>query len=259
MRICHSRPRCLTDSLAVIEEDTEIDLTKQGWSAACPPSSALGQYDRRRPAAVSLTPSTALDHKTFISNHSSFMDLCDHPEHVALHGFLSGRNPTVQPLSPIFSLAKTSLHSDILGVPTEQWSDNISTPHWYGRPEEKLLWRGSNTGTYYDISTPWRTSHRARLLRLANQISQDEEDEEWGVTLLPAPKLMRGETLERMTEVLPWGRANRHYMDVAFTGTPIRTFFFADIRYRSGSDGTQSVMMMTGRATNYGKISAGRR
>jgi len=60
------------------------------------------------------------------------------------------------------------------------------------------------------------------LLRIGNRalsIGQDEEDE---ITLLPGPKVMRGQTLSRLSETIPWGKANRHYMDIAFTGEPLR-------------------------------------
>ena len=198
-------------------------MTLRGWAAACPASSRLRTFNRYA-GLTSPVPSTALGTKTFIASHPALLDLCDHPELIPLHGALSGKNPVVQELTPIFSLSKTNLHSDILGVPTEQFVEQEELPNvpWSERNQEKLLWRGSNTGAYYDASTTWRTSHRARLLRLGNRAWSIGEHEEDGITLLPAPKAMRGQTLSTLSETIPWGKANRHYMDMAFTGSPLR-------------------------------------
>jgi len=206
-----------------IQSDDEIDLTLRGWAAACPPSSRLHTFNRYA-GMTSRTPPTDIEHKTFIASHASLLELCDHPELIPLHGALSGKNPVVSPLTPIFSLSKTNLHSDILGVPTEQFVEDLPSIPWSERSEERLLWRGSNTGSYHDAEITWRTSHRTRLLRLTNlEIVEGEGDEEEeGITLLPAPKAMRGQTLNRMSETVGWGEANTHYMDLAFTDVPIR-------------------------------------
>lgn len=70
------------------------------------------------------------------------MNLCDHPENVALHGVTSGKEPRVQDLVPVFALSKTKLHSDILGVPVEQWSDLHETQmiEWNDKEHDSLLW-----------------------------------------------------------------------------------------------------------------------
>lgn len=109
-----------------------------------------------------------------------------------------------------------------MGVPTEQYVDDLDVKPWSQRTEDKLLWRGSNTGAWYDVSTTWRNSHRVRLLRLANLDEVDGEEEPDRITLLPAPKRLKGETLSRLSETIPWGKVNGHYMNVAFTENPIR-------------------------------------
>jgi hypothetical protein len=161
------------------------------------------------------------------------MDICNNPALVPLHGVLAGKNPVTQPLTPVFSLSKTNLHADILGVPTEQWVDIDQmgeVPTWAQRGHDKLLWRGSNTGAYYDTSVNWRTSHRARLLRLADPDIEMDLEGEFGaqeggsLSMLPAPRLMRGQKIGRSVENVHWGEANRHYMDLAFTGEPIRKY-----------------------------------
>ena len=196
-----------------IDEDDEIDLTVRGWRATCPRSSRIRTFDH------TASPPTSVTSKSFIANHAAVMNLCDHPELIPIHGVMAGRNPHVRPLTPIFSLSKTELHADILGVPTEFFVDDLDSPPWGERTEERLLWRGSNTGAWFDASTTWRSSHRVRLLRLANR--GDTEGGE-GLNILAAPKRMRGQTISESSENLGWGEANDHYMDMAFTRQPLR-------------------------------------
>ncbi|KAL7415370.1 glycosyl transferase family 90-domain-containing protein [Mrakia frigida] len=107
--------------------------------------------------------------KSFIANLTSLMDICAHPDIIPLHGTTAGREPEPSAvLMPIFSLSKTNLHSDILVIPIEQWSEPEGALHWNEKEEGRLLWRGRNTGMQYTSLTPWRSSHRARLARLAS-------------------------------------------------------------------------------------------
>ena len=199
--------------------DEEVDLTLRGWASACSPTSGMRSFNRFADVTT-LAPNTSLDRKSFISNHAELLNLCNHPELAPLHGALSGKNPVVQPLTPIFSLSKTNLHADVLGVPTEQYVDGMPELPWSERKQEKLLWRGSNTGAHYDATTTWRTTQRIRLLRLGNFASPDEVED--GITFLPAPKSMKGQAISKMAETIPWRVANQHYMDLAFTGSPLR-------------------------------------
>lgn len=134
-----------------------------------------------------------------------------------MHGALSGREPHVDQLIPLFSLSKTNLHSDVLGVPTEQWTEDFEILDWHHRTEERLLWRGSNTGAYYSEETMWRMSHRARLVRMASVTDEAEK-----LTMLPPPK-ERG-SMKENTEEVSWSEANDQWMDIAFTDQPIRKF-----------------------------------
>lgn len=69
-------------------------------------------------------------------------------------------------VKPVFSLSKTTLHSDILAVPVEQWVEDLPVVPWAERTSDKLLWRGSNTGMHYAKHTPWQNSHRIRAINL---------------------------------------------------------------------------------------------
>ncbi|WVQ85782.1 hypothetical protein IAT38_007949 [Cryptococcus sp. DSM 104549] len=214
------------------DEDDEIDMTLRGWSSACPPSSPLRAHLATPP--TSPLPPTSLPEKSFISSHAATFDLCAHPDLVPIHGALAGKDPAMQPLTPIFSLSKTRLHADVLGVPVEQWVESMREVPWEARKEERLLWRGSNTGAYHDQDTPWRVSHRTRLMTVANMDSQPEVEEaeraeageEEGrrekMEMLPAPRNMRAKSLERGVRKVTWGDASSRYMDMAFTGSPIQ-------------------------------------
>lgn len=112
------------------------------------------------------------------------MNLCENPEWQYLHGtqqytldtrawFLCtslclgftawpGMRPTT--LRPLFSFAKTSVHSDILLTPLEQfWDVEPDDPAWHDKPYDKAFWRGSTTGVWFDRGTWWRSSQRVRL------------------------------------------------------------------------------------------------
>ncbi|KAL7425261.1 hypothetical protein Q5752_000949 [Cryptotrichosporon argae] len=194
-----------------IDIDDELDLTLRGWAAACPPGSKARHYDRY---AVSRPEGIA--GKTFIGpDHLALMDVCAHPELIAEHGVLSGKTPRVGPLVPLFSLSKTTLHADVLGAPTEHWVADLPLVDWDARTHDALLWRGSNTGAYFSAATTWRASHRARLVRLAAASHGNE-------TILPAPRLMRGQTIKDMAFVIPRAQANAHAMDIKFTNKPLQ-------------------------------------
>jgi hypothetical protein len=143
--------------------------------------------------------------------------LCDHPEIVPLHGSLLEKDPAASELSPLFVLSKTTLHSDILGVPVEQLVRGMRDVPWEEKYEDRLLWKGSNTGTYYWKGTSWRDTQRTRLLKLTNDVQGEVE-------MLSPPKGMNGRPISQGMKKVPLGEANAFYHDLAFTGQPIREF-----------------------------------
>lgn len=79
-------------------------------------------------------------------------------------GFTSWAGTRPKTLQPLFSFAKTSLHSDILLAPLEQfWDKEKHDPAWELKPHNKAIWRGSTTGVWFDRGTWWRSSQRVRL------------------------------------------------------------------------------------------------
>lgn len=89
------------------------------------------------------------------------MDPCLHPELTHTMGFLSahgkGPGPTRE-LYPVMAMCKTALHSDVLGVSTEWWIDDVGDEPAWADKDDRLLWRGKNTGIYFKKGVPWSAS-----------------------------------------------------------------------------------------------------
>ena len=144
------------------------------------------------------------------------MDPCLHPSHLTLNGYLSqyrnGPNPHRQ-LVPTFSICASTLHSDILTVAPEQFEDEIGAdPAWDEKPDERLLWRGSNTGILYQDGALWNISHRIRLVEMGTRRG--------GTTRVLIPRQAAsgvGSGEEFKTSLL-----NTGFMDVAFVKEPIQ-------------------------------------
>ncbi|KAF7328025.1 SPX domain-containing protein [Mycena kentingensis (nom. inval.)] len=201
----HDNPNLVTDyelrqkALDAAKRDTYINSadpppTKHGWLSACPPF-APARLDPLPPPFDELNPNNGkptvpgvspsifnIDRnppKTFIHNHIAAMDPCLHPSHMRTHGAYlphgSGPGPHRR-LIPQFSYSTTPLHSDIRPAITLNWvADDF--PHegrrpplgwkWEERTDERLQWRGSNTGIWHAADGRWREAHRIRLAALA--------------------------------------------------------------------------------------------
>ncbi|KAG5353292.1 hypothetical protein C0989_008510 [Termitomyces sp. Mn162] len=134
-----------------------------GWIAACPPTSpaVVNPIDWEAPAP----PPTA---KTFIHTHKPAMDPCIHPSLFLLHGqFLSHRKGPVPQrfMPPQFSYSTTLLHHDITAAMLYGWVQDLPEGvnlEWEKKRDERLLWRGSNTGIWHSPTTRWREAQRVR-------------------------------------------------------------------------------------------------
>lgn len=152
------------------------------------------------------------NNRSYIYDHQEAMNLCNHPEIMNLHGFTSVSGTKPGPLVPLFTFAKTNVHSDILVTPLEQYSDSYIgyDPDWEKKTLNKLMWRGSTTGIDFYEEHDWKNSQRARLHFLANEkrgtkdVLYAEED---------------GPIAEKRYNV---NGLNRAYMDVAFAGGPVQ-------------------------------------
>jgi hypothetical protein len=203
----------LTISDEVDSDDNE--RARRSWSTMCPPDSRIkAESDATRDRLDRFNNTSTLH--TFIADHYRSMDICEHPEMVPLHGTLAGVNLQGGPLTPMFVLAKTRLHGDILGVPVEQVVDGMRHIPWEHKVQEKLIWRGRNTGSTYSKNTPWRATQRPRLVEVANA-------EHGELELLGPPAGMGGKTVAEDRTRIPRAMANRYYFDIAFVDEPIRT------------------------------------
>ncbi|BGP16485.1 hypothetical protein JCM10213_001178 [Rhodosporidiobolus nylandii] len=139
-------------------DEVDEDPALWGFPLACPPESRLRRaYDGLEIDNLPRGPS-------YIYDHLQTMNMCENPEWQYLHGFTSWPGMRPQTLRPLFSFAKTTMHSDILLTPLEQyWDHEPWDPTWEDKKYDKAVWRGSTTGVWFDRGTWWRSSQRVRL------------------------------------------------------------------------------------------------
>ncbi|EGN94295.1 glycosyltransferase family 90 protein [Serpula lacrymans var. lacrymans S7.3] len=150
-------------------------IKTRGWIQACSPSSPA----RQQPIDLDAPPSPpSKKKKTFIFDHYLSMDPCLHPTLLSHHGQFLSHNQGPYPqkaLVPRFSQCSTLLHHDIRPATLYNWVDDIlprsNDPPWYEKVEDRLVWRGTNTGIYHAPGTRWRDAHRARLVSWAHDSS----------------------------------------------------------------------------------------
>lgn len=191
---------------------THLDEIDDGYvrlSRSCAPDSALR------------TNISAYEGKSFIFDGLEASDLCQNPYLVPLHGLtIEPHTPDSHPrphtrLLPLFSLAKTSINSDILITPLEQFSHELSVDRsWERKSDPRLLWRGSPTGiSMMTKDVNWRQSHRWRLHQFANNHSTKSTE-----VLVPT----LGPTLGVTKETLPANKAAQFFFDMKLTGDPLQ-------------------------------------
>jgi hypothetical protein len=144
------------------------------------------------------------------------MDPCTHPNLVHIVGMLSNHQTGPGPAAhyiPSFAISTTPLHSDLLAVAPEGFTEQVGyDPEWQDKTSDKLFWRGSTTGAYFANHVPWGLSQRIRLMLQAT---------EKGTPYTVLNSTLAGFKVENGTrtasEVL-----NPQLLDVAFTGQPIQ-------------------------------------
>lgn len=105
------------------------------------------------------------------------------------------------------------MHSDILCVPLEQFINTpTSDPNWEDKPFDKIIWRGSMTGVWYDSVSWWRSSQRSRL----HYLSQAKTGSKY-VRFLQQGKAGQGSerVIEREVDMID---LNHRYLDAAYVG-----------------------------------------
>jgi hypothetical protein len=101
------------------------------------------------------------------------MDPCLNPHLLHNHGqFLShhkGPDPQ-KTLVPRFSFCSTLVHHDIRPAVDYGWIEDSDDLPWKEKVDERLVWRGSNTGIYHGSTTRWRQAHRGHLIQYVNDM-----------------------------------------------------------------------------------------
>ncbi|KAG8966015.1 Glycosyltransferase Family 90 domain containing protein [Tulasnella sp. 419] len=186
----------------------------RGWGYACADSSAI--WAPNATVLVNMTERWEQP-KTFIWDHKRAMDPCLHPSHLHLTGFLESYAEGPYPeetMVPTFGMCTTLLHSDILTVALERWIDDVDDdPEWSDKTDDRLYWRGSNTGMEFNGLNPWEYTQRIRLMRAV-----DERD---GYLNVLRPAGGPDEPVGPLIQVQK-SAANPAYMDIAFAGDPVQ-------------------------------------
>ncbi|KDE09242.1 hypothetical protein MVLG_00562 [Microbotryum lychnidis-dioicae p1A1 Lamole] len=146
------------------------DWKYDGWTQSCPPNSPMRKAarfsDRLRDQAKMAPPAQ----KSLIHDHVQAMDVCSHPERQTLHGFTLWDGPRCGLVYPLFAMTSTSMHSDLLVPPIDQYDRPVGNDlRWEEKKRDKIVWRGSTTGA--DLNLAWMRdySQRPRLCRLPTQ------------------------------------------------------------------------------------------
>lgn len=166
---------------------------------------------------------------SFIQDHYEATDFCRHPGNLPLHSLTNnyGIGPRAVNIHPLFSHCKTSLYADMVVTPLEQYGANGGIDvAWSDKVHNKILWRGSVTGSRYDRGIAWRSTQRVRLTAVTNSASESVMK-----TIYSTPS-SGNDTLIAFDASL--AVVNPSYFDMAFTGKPIAC---------SNDDGTCEAML----------------
>jgi len=197
-------------SLVRADENFSLD----GWAVACPPRSPIrsaGYFDQRKERFPKAQP------QSFIRDHLKAMDLCTHPDSQGLHGFTAWPGPRPGLLYPLFSFTTSSMHSDLLLPALEQFDHPVGPLVPWAEMRDKVVWRGSTTGSDLTNKHMQAFSQRPRLARLAQG-----EFTGAGSTQAVGLSLHDGDaSLDWMREVVADKAAMaREWLDVKFAGHP---------------------------------------
>jgi len=188
-----------------------------GFASACAPGSPgrpaeypINQYVRPPPRKE----------KTFIHNHRLSMDPCLHPYIFYHHAQYVAHDlgPAPQPtMVAQFSYCSTPLYHDIQPPTFISWTEDVlpreNDPEWDNKTDERLLWRGSNTGINHNNGTRWRYAQRIQLVSLTNELNGTVN------VLMPSAQKDSGR-VGNGTEMRK-ALINPAMMDIAFSNKPI--------------------------------------
>lgn len=140
------------------EELADLDNTHLGWASGCPPHKPLrDSYDPN--IVVDVEGLWQSSPHSFVYDHKATMDACTNPNLVQLMGVLNSHGKGPGPghiMYPTMAMCKTTLHSDILAVSAEAWTEDVGDdPAWEEKQHSLLLWRGKTTGILYKEGFNW--------------------------------------------------------------------------------------------------------
>jgi hypothetical protein len=113
----------------------------------------------------------------FVTNHSSEIDLCQHPEYKDLNGaFINPKTfRLIEGLAPVMSTGAFSTMGDILFPSPAYVEDEFLYQPQHDMPwsqkKDNLYWTGSTTGGYA-LDDQWRNHQRQRFVSLAQNLDQ---------------------------------------------------------------------------------------
>ncbi|KIK57378.1 glycosyltransferase family 90 protein [Collybiopsis luxurians FD-317 M1] len=161
------------DTNSYIGKDQLPERHRLGWRSSCAPDSPARRINMDLDG-----PPPSKPKKTFIHNHRQSMDPCLHPHLFWAHGQFLSHNLGPDPyptMIPEFASCTTFLHHNIR-IPTPYgWVEDIlprtDDPDFSEKNDERLLWRGTNTGIFHGERTRWMNSHRDLLVRTTNEVN----------------------------------------------------------------------------------------
>ncbi|GAA6051318.1 hypothetical protein NBRC10513_000329 [Rhodotorula toruloides] len=141
-----------------------------GWAQICSPDSALRQVPSVDERLQKHRIYTEPKRRSFIYDHVEAMDLCTHPDWQLIHGFTAWPGPRPGILYPLFVSTTTSMHSDLLVPPIDQYDrPKGNDPAWEEKKYNKVIWRGTTTGADLNVEHHRKWSQRPRLCRFPFQ------------------------------------------------------------------------------------------
>ncbi|KAF8632883.1 hypothetical protein AX17_004729 [Amanita inopinata Kibby_2008] len=200
--------------------------TQIGYRASCPPGSPARPFTSLNvPINQSIRPPPRTSPKTFIHAHRPAMDPCAHPYLFYHHAQYVAHDLAPVPLQPHlamqFAYCSTPLFHDLQPPSFIAWVEDAYPSEndvpWEEKMDERVMWRGSNTGMNHDDGTRWKWSQRIRLVNVTSQLEGYEN------VLLPSHS---SSSTRRRTPVGTGTLVRRSLLnpamtDIAFTGHPL--------------------------------------
>jgi hypothetical protein len=117
---------------------------------------------------------------------------------------------------PEFSYCSTTLHHNIRIPVPYGWVEDVKPrdqdPSFEKKSDERLLWRGSNTGMFHASQTRWQNSHRDFLVRYVNELD--------GTANVLMPTVGEDQKVDAPRK-LKKSAINLALFDIAFSNKPI--------------------------------------